>query len=277
MFAYLLLLCLLFPLLSSAEHDGFYWGTATAAYQIEGAYNEGGRGMSIWDTFSHIPGKTSHSETGDVADDSYHQWEKDIELIRAMGLNSYRFSISWSRILPEGTGRVNQEGIDFYGKFIDRLLEYGITPFVTIYHWDLPQTLEDRYAGWLSPKIEADFVAYAEVLFRAYGDRVKNWITINEPWTFCYMAYGLGIFAPGRCTDRTKCPMGNSATEPYIAAHNVINAHAATVEVYRRKYQPKHGGSIGITVNMDWVEPYTDSVEDQMAAQRVREVGNHLE
>jgi beta-glucosidase len=224
----------------------------------------------LLDTFSQIPGKIANGDTGLVADESYLLWEKDIDLIENMGLSAYRFSISWPRILPLGNGEVNREGLDYYNKIINRLLELKIEPFVTIYHWDLPQALEDEYGGWLSPEIERDFVYYADVLFREYGDRVTKWITINEPWTFCYLAYVKGAFAPGRCSDRSKCPEGDSPTEGYIAAHNVLIAHAAVVNLYRVKYQPSQKGTIGITLNMDWSEPYTDSEEDQKAAERSR-------
>lgn len=151
-------------------------------------------------------------------------------------------------------------------------MSLGIDPLVTLYHWDLPQALEDAYEGWLSPRIEQDFADYAEVCFRLFGDRVKKWITVNEPWTFCYVGYGIGAFAPGRCSDRTKCPIGNSATEPYQAAHHVILAHAAAVAVYRSKYAGSQQGIIGMTVNMDWPEAHSDSPADHKAAERMRQV-----
>lgn len=187
-----------------------------------------------------------------------------------MGLNAYRFSISWSRILPFGNGTVNQEGVQYYNKIIDRLVELEIEPFVTMYHWDLPQALDERYDGWLSAEVEKDFLAYAEILFKQYGDRVKKWTTFNEPWTFCFGGYVTGGFAPGRCSDRSRCSHGDSSREGYIAAHNVLNSHAAVVDVYRRVYQPYQKGLIGITVNMDWAEPYSPS--DMKAAERFRQV-----
>lgn len=248
----------------------YFRGVATAAYQIEGAVSEDGRGPSIWDTFSKIPNKISHNQNGDIADDSYHLVEEDIKLLKELGVNAYRFSISWSRILPKGYGKVNRMGIDHYNKVIDRLVEEGIQPLVTLYHWDLPQGIEDAFGGLLSEEFETHFVHYAEICFKEFGDRVKKWITINEPWTVSFMGYGAGAFAPGRCSDRAKCKHGNSATESYIAAHNMLNAHAAAVELYRAKYQSVQKGIIGITVNQDWAEPLTNTVDDLNAAERRR-------
>jgi beta-glucosidase/6-phospho-beta-glucosidase/beta-galactosidase len=246
----------------------FLWGTATAAYQIEGGVNQDGRGESIWDVFSHIPGKTKNGDTGDIADDSYNRMYEDIRLMKNLGILAHRFSISWTRILPTGSGKINYLGINFYNKFIDELIRNGIEPMVTIYHWDLPQALEDEYSGWLDKKIVTDFTNYADICFSYFGDRVKYWITINEPWTFCYLGYVTGLFAPGRCSDRKKCKKGDSSTEGYIAAHNVLNAHAAAVELYRLKYQNIQGGKIAITLNHDWSEPLTQSVADIDAAER---------
>ena len=255
--------------------SSFLWGVATAAYQIEGSTNSSGRGASIWDTFSHNPGKIANGDTGDVADGSYDRVKEDVALIKAMGLNAYRFSISWSRILPRGSladGGANYEAIQHYNFLIDELIDAGIDPMVTLYHWDLPQALEDKYAGWISPLIEDDFRDYAEVCFTNFGDRVKKWITLNEPWTYSLMGYGTGSFAPGRCSDRSRCAKGNSSTEPYIVAHNSLNAHAAAVELYRTKYQKRQGGVIGITLNHDWAEPRrADSEADKAAAQRRNE------
>lgn len=254
------------------DNQPFRWGVATAAYQIEGAVKADGRGPSIWDTFSALPGKISHGDQGTVADDSYFKYSEDIRLIRDMGLNSYRFSISWSRILPDGSkGSINFAAINHYNKLIDELIDANIEPFVTLYHWDLPQALEDRYEGWLSTEIERDFRDYADVCFANFGDRVKKWITLNEPWTYSLMGYVAGIFAPGRCSDRTKCARGNSSTEGYIVAHNSLNAHAAAVELYRTRYQQRQGGQIGIVLNHDWAEPLTASKSDQAAATRRNE------
>ena len=252
----------------------FLWGVATAAYQIEGSTNSSGRGASIWDTFSHIPGKIANGDTGDRADGSYDRAKEDVALIKAMGLNAYRFSISWSRILPRGSlaEGANYEAIQHYNFLIDELIDAGIEPMVTLYHWDLPQALEDKYAGWISPLIEDDFRDYAEVCFTNFGDRVKKWITLNEPWTYSLMGYGTGSFAPGRCSDRSRCAKGNSSTEPYIVAHNSLNAHAAAVELYRTKYQKRQKGLIGMTLNHDWAEPRkADSEADRAAAERRNE------
>jgi hypothetical protein len=248
----------------------FLWGSATASYQVEGAYNEDGRGLTVWDSFSHTPGKTVNGETGDVADDQYHRFQADIQLIKAMGLNSYRFSIAWSRIFPEGKGNtVNQAGIDHYNALIDGLVAQKITPLVTLFHWDTPLALEQEYDGWLSPEIEDAFVEYANVCFKMFGDRVKHWITLNEPLTVALQGYNNGVNAPGRCSDRTRCTEGDSSTEPYIAAHNMLNAHAAVVELYRKAYQTQQGGVIGITLNADFAYPlHADSAEDQAAAYR---------
>lgn len=262
------LVFLYFQLTSASE---FLWGTATAAFQIEGGASEDGRGPSIWDKFSHIAGKISNNDNGDVADDSYHKYLSDIQLLREIGVNSYRFSISWSRIFPLGSGEINQKGIDYYNQILNELVKYNIQPIVTLYHWDLPQGLHDNYLGWLSEEIEQDFVNYADVCFREFGDRVKIWLTINEPWTFSYLGYVTGGFAPGRCSDRSKCPAGDSATEGYLAGHNVLNAHAAAVELYRNKYQHTQAGRIGIALNHDWGEKLSDSPLDIAAAQRKNE------
>lgn len=249
--------------------EPFLWGVATAAYQTEGATNVGGRGESIWDRYTKLqPSRIRNGDTGDVADGSYYKWKDDIALIKEMGLNAYRFSISWSRIIPDGSGEINLEGISHYNEVIDELLRNNIEPLVTLYHWDLPQALEDKYNGWLDPQIETDFARYADVCFSSFGDRVKRWITLNEPWTFVTMGYVFGIFAPGRCSDRSRCKAGNSSTEGYIAAHNALNAHAAAVEVYRSKYQAQQRGLIGITLNQDWAEPFTNDIRDIQAAER---------
>lgn len=267
----IILSCLILCASDSARvREDFLWGVSTAAYQIEGAWNEDGRGPSIWDTFSAIPGKVYHNENGSIADDSYHKVMIDIGLLKAMGLKAYRLSISWTRILPMGYGDVNQKGIDHYHYVIDQLVLAGIEPLVTLYHWDLPQGLEDKYLGWLSGDIRYDFVNFADICFREYGGKVKKWITINEPWTSAVNAYGkTGVFAPGRCSNRTLCTAGNTSTESYIVAHNMLIAHAAAVQHYRQYYQPTQQGIIGITLNHDWAEPLNpDSEDDVAAAQR---------
>ena len=177
--------------------DDFIFGTATASYQIEGAVTEDGRLPSIWDTFSHTPGRTLGGETGDVACDSYHRWESDLDLMASYGIDAYRFSIAWPRIVPTGTGAVNQAGLDFYSRFVDGLLERGIKPIVTLYHWDLPQALEDA-GGWPERATAEAFATYAKVVGEALGDRVDTWTTLNEPWCAAYLGYGVGVHAPGR-------------------------------------------------------------------------------
>lgn len=249
----------------------FIWGVATAAYQIEGAVNDDGRGSTIWDIFSALPGKTSKGDTGKIADGSYYRIKEDVQLIKNMGLKSYRFSIAWSRILPTGQLPINQAGVDHYNALLDELERQGIEALVTLYHWDLPSYLEEKYNGWLSTEIEKDFTTYADVCFAAFGDRVKMWTTINEPWTFCLMGYVTGAFAPGRCSDRKTCPKGNSSIEGYIAAHNVLNSHAAAVQLYRTKYQKSQNGKIGIVLNQDWAEPLTQDPLDIIAANRKNE------
>ncbi|KAG5636252.1 Beta-glucosidase 1B [Sphagnurus paluster] len=248
----------------------FLWGFATASFQIEGSAAVDGRGKSIWDDFSKTPGKTQDGRNGDVATDSYRLWRQDLELLSQYGIKAYRFSISWSRIIPLG-GRgdqVNSLGIKFYSDFIDGLLERGITPFVTLYHWDLPQALHDRYGGWLNKdEIVKDYAHYAKVCFEAFGDRVKHWLTINEPWCVAILGYGRGVFAPGRSSDRARSPEGDSATEPWIVGHNLIIAHAHAVQVYRNHFKRKQGGQIGITLNGDWQMPYDDNPENIDAAQ----------
>ncbi|KAJ8514966.1 hypothetical protein ONZ45_g7557 [Pleurotus djamor] len=248
----------------------FLFGFATAAFQIEGSTAVGGRGPSIWDSFSRIPSKTLDARSGDVATDSYRLWKEDQQLLADYGVKAYRFSISWSRVIPLG-GRndpVNPEGIKFYSDFIDGLLEKGITPFVTLYHWDLPQALHDRYLGWLNKdEIVQDFTRYAKVCFEAFGDRVKHWLTINEPWCVSVLGYGRGVFAPGRSSDRQRSLEGDSSTEPWIVSHHIILAHAHAVKAYREEFKPTQKGQIGITLNGDWEMPYDDSPENVAAAQ----------
>jgi len=190
--------------------DNFIWGTATASYQIEGGWNEGGRGLSIWDSFSKTPGKVVNGDTGDKAVDHFHLFRKDVQLMKNMGLRNYRFSISWSRILPGGIGAVNEEGCAFYNDLIDELLAYDIQPIVTLYHWDLPLALATEFDGWLGGKYVVDaFEQYSRICFERFGNRVKNWITLNEPWCSALLGYGNGEHAPGR--------KHNAKTETYIA------------------------------------------------------------
>ena len=238
--------------------ENFFWGTATSSYQIEGGVSEGGRGWSVWDAFCRIPGRVRDMSNGDIACDSYHRFPEDVAMMKQLGVNAYRFSIAWPRIQPTGRGEANPAGIAYYNRLIDLLLENGITPFITLYHWDLPLDLEMAHDGWLNPQITDDFAAYAELCFKAFGDRVKHWITLNEPWCVSVLGYGSGGFPPGRTGD----------TEPYIVAHHLLLAHGKAVRRFR---EGGYGGSIGISNNCDWREPLTDSPEDRAAAQRAVE------
>lgn len=253
--------------------QGFVFGTASSAYQFEGAVKEDGRGPSIWDKFAHTFGKVLDFSNADVAVDEYHRYKEDIDLMKNMGMDAYRFSISWSRIFPNGTGAINQAGIDHYNNLINALLAKGIKPYVTIYHWDLPQALEDRYNGWLSPQIINDYAMYAETLFKNFGDRVKYWITFNEPHTITVQGYDVGLFPPARCSIllHLYCRQGNSATEPYIVARNMLLSHAAVVDIYRKKYKSQQRGSIGASFDVMWYEPATNTTEDIDATQRAQD------
>jgi beta-glucosidase len=233
--------------------SGFIWGAATAAYQIEGAWNQDGKGESIWDRFSHTPGKVYNHDNGDVACDHYHRWRDDIALMREIGLQAYRFSIAWPRVLPAGAGAVNQAGLDFYDRLVDGLLEAGITPFVTLYHWDLPQALQDR-GGWANRDTVAAFADYADIVARRLGDRVKRWITHNEPWCTAFLGNYLGVHAPG---------LQNG---PALAvAHHVLLSHGAAMPALRAS---SPGADVGITLNFSPAYPAADSAEDQAAARR---------
>ncbi|KDQ22429.1 glycoside hydrolase family 1 protein [Pleurotus ostreatus PC15] len=253
----------------------FVWGLATAAYQIEGAVAEAGRGPSIWDTFSHIPGKVADATTGDDATDSYRRWREDVDLLKSYGVKAYRFSISWSRIIPLG-GRadpVNEEGIKHYRTLIEALVKEGITPFVTLYHWDLPQALHDRYGGWLDRQIVDDFVNYSQVCFDAFGDLVKHWITLNEPWIISVLGYGHGVFAPGRSSDRSRSEKGDSSIEPWIVGHHIILAHAYAANTYRKS---KQNGAIGITLDCIWYLPLDASPEGHYPEYLRKSIGDRL-
>ncbi|XP_030953644.1 beta-glucosidase 13-like [Quercus lobata] len=235
----------------------FKFGCATSALQTEGAGDEGGRGPSTWDRFIQ-----DGVGDKDIAVDSYNHYklasQEDVQLLKNMGADTYRFSISWSRILPDGTvaGGVNQEGINFYNSFINELIKNGITPFVTLFHFDLPQALQDKYEGFLSRQIVDDFKAYADICYHNFGDRVKYWTTINEPQIFGPYGY------------ETRNPNPKPATDPYLATHNIILAHAAAVKLYREKYQPTQGGEIGVSPMVQWFEPYGDTLHDKDAAKR---------
>ncbi|KAG2685347.1 hypothetical protein I3760_10G121000 [Carya illinoinensis] len=252
---------------------GFIFGTASASYQYEGAAKEGGKGPSTWDTFTHrYPDKITDHSNGDVAVDQYHHYKEDVGIMKDMGLDAYRFSISWSRLLPNGklSGGVNREGINYYNNLINELLEKGLKPFVTLFHWDLPQALEDEYGGFLSPQIVDDFGDYAELCFKEFGDRVKHWITLNEPLSYSVGGYAIGGPPPDRCSDwqNLNCTGGNSATEPYIVTHHQLLAHAAAVKVYKQKYQAIQEGTIGITLVSPWLVPYSNSTYDRASSRR---------
>ncbi|KXL47662.1 glycoside hydrolase family 1 protein [Acidomyces richmondensis BFW] len=250
----------------------FLWGYATASYQIEGGAHDDGRGDSIWDTFCRIPGKIADGSNGDVACDSYHRYKDDVALLKQLNAKAYRFSISWSRVIPLG-GRqdaINQVGLQYYINLVDELHANDIVPMVTLFHWDLPQGLEDRYGGFLNKdEFVQDYVHYAKVMFHALGSKVKHWITFNEPWCSTVLGYNVGQFAPGRTSDRTKSSVGDGSTEPWIAAHSILVAHGAAVKAYRDEFKARDGGIIGITLNGDWAEPWDPSdAKDVEAAQR---------
>mmetsp|Transcript_5573 Transcript_5573/g.17142 ORF Transcript_5573/g.17142 Transcript_5573/m.17142 type:complete len:418 (-) Transcript_5573:1446-2699(-) len=274
---------------------GFTWGLGTAAYQIEGAWDEDGRGPSIWDRYSGaggmepnpqmfargpVAGASNHDHSGAVACDHYHRFREDVQLLVSLGIRNYRFSISWPRVMPNGTlqGGVNEAGLRFYDELIDALLAAGIQPFITLYHWDLPAALQTRaLPGWLDRAIVPHFVDFATLCFSRWGQKVKRWVTFNEPWTFVVLGYGTGSKAPG-------APFADISINPYTAGHNVLLAHAAAVRAFRRytasvSDQPSGSSSrvnsqppqIGITNNIDWREPLTASSVDVAAAERARE------
>jgi beta-glucosidase len=228
------------------------WGAATASYQIEGAWNEDGKGESIWDRFSHTPGRIEDGSTGDVACDHYHRWREDVALMQDLGLRAYRFSISWPRLLPEGRGRINPAGLDFYDQLVDALLKARIEPFVTLYHWDLPQALQDR-GGWPARPTAEAFVEYADLTARRLGDRVKHWMTLNEPWVSALVGYRDGRHAPGH-TDLDQA---------LAAAHHLLLAHAWAVPVLRQ-HSPQ--AQVGIVLNLSSQTPASPSAADRAAA-----------
>ncbi|XP_052245872.1 lactase/phlorizin hydrolase-like isoform X2 [Dreissena polymorpha] len=227
--------------------NDFIWSAATAAYQVEGAWNQGGRGPSIWDNFTHIPGKIVNSDTGDVATDSYHMYPEDINLLRSLKVTHYRFSISWSRIMPNGHATyINHEGVQYYNSLINMLLQSHIVPMITLFHWDLPQAIQVENGGWPNKTTAILFEQYADFCFREFGDRVKFWITINEPWVVAFLGYGNGQNAPG---------ISESGTMDYLAAHTLILAHAKAYRLYERKYKAAQKGQVSITLNCDFAVP----------------------
>ncbi|MGB3078041.1 MAG: GH1 family beta-glucosidase, partial [Saprospiraceae bacterium] len=235
---------------------GFLWGTATASYQVEGAANVDGRGMTIWDTFSHTPGKIANNDTGDIACDFYHKYKEDIQLIKSLNAKSYRFSIAWSRIFPDGTGTPNQKGLDFYNRMVDELLANGIEPFATLYHWDLPQALQDKYNGWQSKETSKAFADYAGYMSEKLSDRVKHFFTLNELWTFIQLGYGDGVFAPG-----LKLP----PAELYQARHHAVLAHGLAVQAIRA--HGKTDTKVGLAENVKVAVPYIETPEHIKAAE----------
>ena len=232
---------------------GVLWGAATAAHQIKGSPLADGAGPSIWTRFAHTPGMTFNGDTGDIACDHYHRWKDDVRLMRELGLQAYRFSVSWSRILPDGTGRVNQPGLDFYSRLVDELLANGIEPLLTLYHWDLPAALDDR-GGWLNRDCADWFAEYGSVLYRTLDGRVKKWVTLNEPWVITDGGYLHGALAPGH----------RSRYEAPIASHNLMRAHGAAVLAYRA--EGKH--AIGLVVNLEPKHAASESAVDVAAARR---------
>ncbi|KAE8683030.1 putative beta-glucosidase 41 [Hibiscus syriacus] len=241
-------------------------------FDYEGAVKEDGRGQTIWDTFSHSTGIILDRSNADVAVDQYHRYIEDIQLMKDMGMDAYRFSIacrsfsmeemkngengnSFVILGTDGSGEINQAGTE---------------PYVTLYHWDLPQALEDKYLGWLDRQIIKDFALYAETCFEKFGDRVKHWITFNEPHSFSIQGYYTGFEAPGRCSTGF-CRFGNSSTEPYIVAHNVLLSHAAVVDIYRKNYKDKQNGSIGISLDVKWYVPETNAIENIEETQRAQD------
>jgi beta-glucosidase len=232
--------------------EGFLWGAATAAYQIEGAIRDDGRGESIWDRFSATPGKIRNNGSGAIADDHYHRYREDVQLMQNLGLQAYRFSIAWPRILPNGRGRINAAGLDFYERLVDALLAANIQPFATLYHWDLPQALQDDFGGWASRDTSKAFAEYVDVVSRRLSDRVHHWITLNEPQVCADLGYAEGIHAPGIRDERVA----------WQVSHNLLLAHGLSVPVLRAN----GGSSVGITLNLTPIHPYTDRDEDSDVA-----------
>jgi beta-glucosidase len=244
--------------------EGFLWGAATAAYQIEGAPDADGKGPSIWDTFTHTPGKVFHGETGDIACDSYHRYPEDIDLLKQLGLGAYRLSLSWPRIKPDGRGAVNAKGIDYYNRVIDALLESGVAPVVTLYHWDLPQALQDL-GGWANRDIADWFAELAAIAGEAFGDRVPKWITLNEPWVVAHVGYRVGRHAPGL----------HDAAQAVAANHHLLLAHGQAVSALRAS----RAGSaeVGITLNLTVERPVTPEAAAHAAELEARQNAVYLD
>jgi beta-glucosidase len=241
----------------------FRWGGSTSAYQIEGAAAEGGRGPSIWDTFARAPGSVVGGDTGDVACDHYHRFRDDVKLMADLGLTAYRFSIAWPRVQPTGSGPANQAGLDFYRNLVDELLAHGIEPWATLYHWDLPQPLEDA-GGWPVRDTAARFAEYAAIVHDALGDRVNRWITVNEPWCASFLGYGSGVHAPGR-RDRVSAVR---------AAHHLLLGHGLAVTAMQAN---NPGVQVGYAPNLYSVSPATDTDADRDAARRIDGLANRIQ
>ncbi len=239
---------------------GFLWGIATAAYQVEGAWNLDGKGESNWDRFSHTPGKVKGAATADVTCDQYHHYEEDIAIMKRLNLKSYRFSSAWARVLPAGTGPVNSKGIDYYSRLVDRLLEAGIRPFCTLYHWDLPQALEDR-GGWPNRDLAGYYAEYAGVMAKHLGDRITVWAPFNMPWTFTYYGYGIGLFPP--------CKTG---FEQFLRAAHTVNL--AQGEGFRAIKAASPKATVGSAYGMAPAYPKTDSEADRAATARYHAMNN---
>ncbi|ELT91862.1 hypothetical protein CAPTEDRAFT_149629 [Capitella teleta] len=244
--------------------DDFAWGSATSSYQIEGAHDADGKGPSVWDTFSHEPGRVECNHNGDVACDHYNHLEEDVQLIKNLGLKHYRFSISWCRILPTGDpSNVNQKGIDFYNRLLDCLAEAGISAMVTIYHWDMPQALGDK-GGWMNAEIVDLFKEFARICFEQFGGKVKQWLTLNEPMVFALLGYGFGMHHPGQ-----RDFFGKGCR----VIHHLILAHAKVYHLYEASFKEKQNGRVGIALCSTWNEPRNpNSEEDRQAAERAMRV-----
>jgi beta-glucosidase len=239
---------------------GFSWGTATASYQVEGAWDEDGRGESIWDRFSHTEGRVLNGDTGDVACDQYHRYKEDVAIMKQLGQRGYRFSIAWPRVFPQGKGAVNQKGLDYYNRLVDELLANGIMPFPTLYHWDLPQALQDE-GGWANRDIVEHFTTYAETVVKALGDRVKGWMVFNEPWVFTFLGYVFGVHAPAL----------RETTSGLRATHIVNLAQAQATRAIRALGLVD---AVGTAYSMSSAYPATDSAEDRAAAERQHAFSN---
>ncbi|PIA30142.1 hypothetical protein AQUCO_05700091v1 [Aquilegia coerulea] len=237
---------------------GFVFGTSTAAYQVEG--------------MARKEGFIADNSSGDVAVDQYNRYEHDVDIMQKLNFDAYRFSISWSRIFPNGAGEVNWKGVAYYHRLINYLHLKGITPYACLVHQDLPYELHKKYKGYLDRQIVKDYAHFADFCFKTFGDKVKNWFTFNEPRNTAVLGYDDGSFPPARCSKPYgDCSEGNSSTEPYIVTHNIILSHATAVQIYRQKYLATQKGRIGIILDFNWYEPLTDSVADNLAAQRARD------